>query len=104
MSRTKRTKPEWAIRWSKAITQDRDAYINYRKFSINRNKWLNGYDGVYHDIGMPRNNSPRGYDRWDEVGRSNRRWAKRGAAKVIRRRFKKEIAAILRESGDFSVA
>lgn len=102
MSRTTRKCPPWAARWALRIAADPSYF--YGKGDPQRCKWLHGYDGVNHDIGTPIKNSPRGFDRWGEVSSGNRRWAKRGAAKVIRRRFKKEIAVTLYESGDFSVA
>jgi hypothetical protein len=54
-------------------------------------RWTNGYDGCSSDIGTGFSGAPRGYDTWEEVsGMKGKRFAKRHAARIVRRRGKAE--------------
>ena len=99
MSRTTRKRPygfnkgEWIHERAKAGDYDRK---DFAKADIYHNRDAKPYGSVCMAF-----NGPKGYCTWETVGDNGRRWAKRGAARIIRNRFKKEIAAALRESGDF---
>lgn len=67
-----------------------EEWTGYRGKTTSRDRYLNGYDGVRGTFGEPCSKSPNGYDRWnDREGAS--KWAKRGASKVMRNRFKRAI-------------
>lgn len=103
MSRTKRKtfyddKPSRRIR-------DAEDWWSYRGRAIERDRYLNGRDGVEGSYGDPSSNGPKGYCCWGDRTGPNSRWCKRGAARVIRNRYKKFIREELRllEAGDDEV-
>lgn len=79
-------------------------WTGYRGKTIERDRYINGRDGVRGSFGEPFGDSPKGFEPWcDREG--NSRWAKRGAARVIRNRYKKIIREEVRllEAGDDEV-
>ena len=88
MSRTNR-KTFYDIHPGRRERDDLD-WWSYRGRDKERDKYFNGRDGVRGSFGEPCSSSPKGYDRWnDREGAS--KWAKRGASKVMRNRFKRSI-------------
>lgn len=71
-------------------------WTGYRGKTIERDRYLNGRDGVSGYYGEPCSKSPNGYNRWNDRDGNSSRWCKRGAAKVIRNRYKKMIREELR--------
>lgn len=99
MSRTTRRRPYGFNKnepiWLRAKAEHEPGH---RWNDINRNDIFNNRDAKsYGDTGCPSNRGPKGYEAWDTVSPSNRRWAKRGASKVLRRRADREIVKELRE-------
>lgn len=85
--------------------RDAEDWWSYRGKDKERDKYFNGRDGVRGVYGEPCSKSPKGYCGWCDHGGPNSRWAKRGAARAIRNRYKKFIREEVRllEVGDDEV-
>ena len=77
-----------------------DARTRKNTGDIDRDRYYNGYDGSTSDCHAPSSAGPKGYDTYNEVGSGTKKWAKRAAAKVVRRRAIDDINEIINEADD----